>query len=180
MPDLCCGRQCGQSTFCEPTTGSCQGTCIGKTCGAGQACIGGECVADKCGGKSCGELELCDQRSGDCVQNACGSVMCVPGFTCCRGLCQQDLCALIRCPANYRCTTNPLDCSHSCDTIIVPEALQDRVVGAGGGGFTLGCAVGPRRGRAGEGAGTSMALALVGIAIGLRRRWRCRQRCQRR
>ena len=133
--DLCCGVRCGEKQFCEPTTGACTDTCIDKVCPTGQVCLDGQCGAPRCAGVMCREIEVCDPRSGQCVPNLCGAASCVPGFTCCAGMCNQDLCKNLRCPQNYRCITDPISCSHNCDTLIVPDQDQDKLVGAGGGGL---------------------------------------------
>ena len=133
VPDLCCGKKCGATEFCEPADGACNATCTGKECPDGETCIQGQCFGPKCTGAMCREIEVCDPRSGQCQPDLCGVVSCVPGFTCCGGMCQQDLCPLVKCPAGYKCTTNKLDCTHSCDTLILPTEQQDVVVAAGGG-----------------------------------------------
>src|SRR5207253_2197355 len=114
------------------------------------------------------EGQLCDPRSGACVVNRCLDQSCVTGFVCVDGACVVDGCPMTECPEGYRCTTNPIDGSHSCDMPRVASALQEKVVGAGGGG--LGCSVGAARRRDPSGSAFGLALALGWVAVRHRRR----------
>ena len=164
VADKCCGKTCDAGQFCEPATGNCVGTCANVKCTPPLTCVNGACTMNKCAGVKCPELQLCDPKTGDCVENKCNGSNCVMGLVCCMGGCQPDSCPTVQCPDGYKCSTNPIDCSHSCDAPNVPTSQQDRVVGAGGGGFAFGCSVGAT-GRPNSSRSPSSGLALLGLAL---------------
>jgi MYXO-CTERM domain-containing protein len=114
----------------------------------------------KCGGRQCPELQLCDPRTGSCVPNKCANQSCVMNFVCVDGQCVVDTCPMVQCPDGYKCVTNPIDGSHSCDAPKVPVTMQDKIVGAGSGGLAFGCDVAP-----GSSSSRGAHLALLAVAL---------------
>jgi hypothetical protein len=176
VPDVCCGNTCDAATqFCDVNTGACVGTCVNVDCQTattGKTCVNGMCVTPKCTGRMCPERQLCDPQSGMCVQNKCADTDCntaVTGLVCVAGTCVQDTCPQLQCPSGFKCSTSPIDGSHSCDMPIVPPMQQDRIQTGGGGGFALGCAVARDSSTGGGSLGTLVGAALA-LALARRRR----------
>ncbi len=106
VPDPCAAVACAGGTFCRdgdcvracanvacPAGQTCDrdGFCVADcaaTCGTGQICQGGTCVADPCTGKGCGLGQAC--RNGACVDQPCAHVTCPTGSTCQDGQCQAS------------------------------------------------------------------------------------------
>ena len=167
VPNLCCGKDC-QGGVCQPLSGQCTKSCVNVKCAAGQRCFDGACIDDKCAGRSCPEAKACDPNTGDCVPNLCVRSPCFGKQVCCGGTCIANPCDLTICAEGFKCTVDVITCNVSCDTPVVDQSAQDRVVGAGGGGF--GCAVGGEAERSTS--AEMIGLLAIGLALGLRRRRR--------
>ena len=170
VKDACCGKACdAQTQFCEPATGMCVDTCANVKCTGTDRCVNGKCQPQLCQGVKCSEGQACNPATGKCEVDKCFGKPCFGGAICCGGMCQADTCPSVQCPAGTRCVTNGFDCSHACEVEVARE--HDLVVGAGGGGATLGCDVGGGAGRGGGPVGGGAAMIALAIgALVLRRR----------
>ncbi|HVY44878.1 MAG TPA: hypothetical protein VHB21_03325, partial [Minicystis sp.] len=106
-----CVKKCGSGEFVCPSGKQCdQGfcvdpACVGKTCDAGEVCVGGTCKAP-CDGVVCPYPEVC--RVGACV-DPCAGVTCDPGQVCSGGACVPS-CTCFPCAGGKACDTSSGQC----------------------------------------------------------------------
>jgi hypothetical protein len=198
----CAPDPCKADEECQPsadfTTHACLPTCAGVTCGAGQTCLLGACVAtcdpacpsgqvcdrgvtppgcvtDKCHPMNpCTDGSHCDPVTGGCGNDPCAGVVCPVGQTCAEG----------SCPAPQGGTGGSSSSSASSGGTSSSSGGVGGGGGAGGsdakgiwglatGGGGCACEVGPgAAGRLGGGAGRLAALAALGLVMAARRRRR--------
>jgi hypothetical protein len=129
--DPCFDVVCDMNEYCSPSSGKCVRACQGQ-CPPSQQCVDGDCTEDPCAALHCGADQAClvSNGVGMCVMAECGTDTCGSGLACCGGMCVQDSCAGIQCPAGAKCSYTA-ECNPTC----IADA-PDKIVGAGGGGFT--------------------------------------------
>ncbi|MEZ4468004.1 MAG: MopE-related protein [bacterium] len=93
--DPCAGVQCGAGEAClDGQCGSAHCTRMG--CAAGERCRPAGCEPDPCAGRDCGDASFC--REGECVFS-CAGVACPAAQACFDGLCDDTGCGPVGCPA---------------------------------------------------------------------------------
>jgi MYXO-CTERM domain-containing protein len=188
----CDGVTCQADEFCR--SGTCVKACL-EPCPPGQKCVDGSCVDDPCASVFC-QVELNQVcQGGTCVTDPCvarwdGGVnaRCRYGQSCLPdGTCGDEPCQYITCPADTVCVAGQCQSTSAfvppqVDAAVPEDAGADGAVtqrdgapGDSGGqagdggpvvetGNNCGC-----RG-AGQAGGLVLALALLGLALGRRRR----------
>lgn len=152
-PNPCAGKTCPDEQSCQ-ADGTCAAVCV-VSCPMGSVCQRGRCVADACSG-SCGAGQVCDSSTSQCVADPkCQGVVCHTTQGCFGGVCVDNPCVYLTCPAGYTCR----DFNGSCQK---PES-------AGDGPKTGGCDV-SRAPRQSSGAAALGTAALMLLALGVRRR----------
>ena len=99
--DPCAAVSCGAGQAC--IEGQCQAVC-NPACGAGEICRNGSCEASACS-RGCANGEICNPETGACQTNLC-RMACPQGQACVpkTGACMDDRCASTRCGS---CTRLP-------------------------------------------------------------------------
>jgi MYXO-CTERM domain-containing protein len=161
--DVCAGLTCDDCTACE--AGSCVPRCTSDSCGAGEECApDGRCISAGCTGVTCSAGTVC--RAGACV-DACLDAICPPGDVCTGGTCvrreRPDAGPLPDVPRQDAGGPIEVDGGEGMDA-------GGRDAGADAGrrpsGSSGGCGCRASAGSSSAGA----LLALVALALGLRRR----------
>ncbi len=180
----CDGIVCPNPQVCR--AGTCVDLCEGATCDECTVCEGGDCVPS-CEYEACAGGETC-LPDGRCVADACADVSCDPGFYCDGGSC-VDACAGATCPSGQTCIAGDCVPENLPDGGVPPRpdfGTSDRDAGAattdGGGSASDGSTEPPTDGGGDDGcgcrvpsgsrSGTPWALALLPLALLLRRRRR--------
>ncbi len=164
--DPCFGVSCATGQYCNG-----QGQCVvdcAQMCTTGDICLNGECVPDPCKGVRCPSAQVCSiqQGAGVCIDNQCVGG-CRDAQTCCNGMCVEDQCRALVCQGGTRCALDT-----TCTAFCQGSGDHDKIVGAGGGGFS--CSYG---GAASRETGTgALLLGLLGLVGWVRRRGAARQR----
>jgi len=159
VTNLCQGVTCGAGQYC--VGGQCFGSCADVTCPMGQRCEMGTCQTDPCG-HPCPFGKACNDSTGQCIDNPCAFVTCPQGQFCDEhdgGMCKDDPCVGTTCP-NPGEVCKGGTCFDPQD--FLPDAGMEEHVTTGGGG---GC-------DAGEGAGGTLAIGLLGALVLVTRRRR--------
>ena len=158
VTNLCMGVTCGEGEYC--VGGTCVASCAEVDCPTGQRCRLGACEADPCGAP-CPAGKVCNDSSGECVSNPCQFVTC-PGGQYCNpnkgGVCEDDACIGTACPTSEQICRGGT-CFDPAE--FQPDAGVEQYVTTGGGG---GCSTG------GGATGGTFALGLALGALALRRR----------
>ncbi|MGZ5967678.1 MAG: DUF4114 domain-containing protein [Polyangiales bacterium] len=117
LPPCASGElKCDPGTVCDTGSGRCvDAACVGKTCGAGEVCRAGACVAP-CSDVTCPYGQLC---LGDKCVGLCEGVKCPTGQVCRSGLCFAGCtsCSGVACGTGTKCDPASGDClDPSCAT----------------------------------------------------------------
>jgi hypothetical protein len=158
----CDGMTCGFGQYCY-TDGS-SATCVSpcwQSCAAGQRCVRGSCTASKCS-EPCPSGTACDEAAGFCrTDTRCNGVACKPGQGCRGGVCLDDPCQFVSCPADTTCIALEGTCQPK------PGAQPPVEVMNGGCSCELGGAHAPAGapGRPTSGPQAAALLALAALAL---------------
>ncbi|MFO0573383.1 MAG: vWA domain-containing protein [Polyangia bacterium] len=134
----CDGTSCafGQYCYTDGTSASCASPCW-QSCPAGQRCVRGSCTASKCS-EPCPSGTACDEAAGFCrTDTRCNGVACKPGQGCRAGVCVDDPCSFVRCPADTTCIALEGTCQPNPGAQPPVEAVNSGCscdLGRGGGG----------------------------------------------
>jgi MYXO-CTERM domain-containing protein len=133
--------QCAAGLTCDANGLCVEPACIGKTCPAGQTCVGGACVdactgvtcpfgnacqngvcVDPCAGVACSADEVCE--AGACKLK-CDCAGCPSGATCAsNGRCVTTACATASCGAGTHCDAATGGCVDDCTGAVCPKGQQ--------------------------------------------------------
>ncbi len=168
--DPCTGVNCGADGYCS--AGKCVKLCLGG-CPNGQACKDGVCGENKCAATACDNSQFCDTADGKCKANLCGLIQCMTGTECvaATGTCISDPCLTTRCLSGDLCKVNASTGKADC----FPPGGRDsnrkvtQVSAKGGGVASCECRLGAG-GTGSTGLAGGWMLALVGLALAVRRR----------
>jgi Notch 1 len=136
--DPCEGKSCGAGQFCY--AGACVAGCAGVSCGVSQSCVEGACVKSACP-SVCDSDSFCDVTTGKCRPRPCSGVACTAGKVCVNatGLCTNDPCEEVHCGKDQVCVLKD-DGSPDC-AIPAIYGISGGVRASGGGVFGCTCAI---------------------------------------
>lgn len=104
-PNPCQGVSCPAGQYCY-TDGMSAGQCVSEckqVCPAGNRCIRGQCQPSKCI-TACDTGKYCEAATHQCqLDPACKNVTCKPTQGCFGGVCKDDPCTFVTCPAGDIC-----------------------------------------------------------------------------